>query len=250
MEAAFQLAETRGWRSVEFRDATAWDPPSEAPSAIFYGHSIDLSEGDTTAVERCDPAVRRSIRKAERSGLRMVEASDERAIREYYRLHCQTRRRQGSPPQPFSFFARLHNRLLAAGLGCVLLAFKDQTAVAGAVFLFWGRNAMYKFGASDEAHQALRPNNLVFREALRVCVRRGCRQLDLGRTSVFNAGLRRFKLGWGSTEREIRYYRRRVPDRSVVPTPDHAAGWHSAVFRRMPISVARLMAKFAYRFAA
>jgi hypothetical protein len=249
LAAALAMARQRGWRSIELREADAW-MRGQPSSVEFYGHTIDLAQGDAAAFQACDPAVRRSVRKAQASNLRIVEGHDPAALQSYFRLHCLTRRRHGLPPQPFSFFARLQKHLLASGLGSILLALKDQTPVAGAVFLFWGPHALYKFGASDERFQGLRPNNLVFREALRICRERGCSVLDLGRTSLSNEGLRRFKLGWGSRERVIRYLRYHLGSRKVVPTPDRASGWHASLFRHLPRPAASLIGKLAYRFAA
>lgn len=246
---AFTLGRQRRWQSLELREAPAWTRDQGA-SVRFFGHVIDLAEGDAAALHRCDSSVRRSIRKAEASGLRAVHSPDGAAIQAYARLHALTRRRHGLPPQPYPFFVALQRHVLAPGLGTVLLVLKDQTPIAGAVFLFWGRHAIYKFGASDESHQALRPNNLVFQEAIRLCARMGATTLDLGRTSLGNEGLRRFKRGWGSSERMITYLRYDLRTRQMIPTPDRASGWHSLLFRCMPQPLASLIGRFGYRFAA
>lgn len=246
---ALALGRRRKWRSIELRGAPTWTR-SEQVSTSYYGHTIDLSKGGAEAINRCDSSVRRAIRKAESADLRVVESSDEAGIKAYFALHCLTRRRHGLPPQPYDFFAKLQKLLLAPGHGLVLLVLKDQTPIAGAVFLFWGDQALYKFGASDETFQRLRPNNLVFKEAMRVCVDRRCTALDLGRTSLQNEGLRRFKLGWGSSEAMVPYIRYDLRRSRVIPTLDRSTGWHSFVFRYLPASLGSLIGRFGYRFAA
>lgn len=249
LAAALAHGRQHRWRSIELREATVWSG-IEPASVSFFGHAIDLRQGASEALERCESPVKRAIRKSQASGLRLVEGRDEAAIRAYYRLHCLTRRRHGLPPQPIDFFVRIQRHLLANDHGTVLLVLKDQTPVAGAVFLQWNGQALYKFGASDEAHQALRPNNLLFAEAIRICAARGCAWLDLGRTSRDNEGLRRFKLGWGSVERIVPYLRYDLSSRRVIDTPDRADGWHTRVFRRLPRPMASLVGRFVYPFAA
>ena len=77
--------------------------------------------------------------------------------------------------------------------------------VAGAIFLNLGTRAIYKYGASDLRYQALRGNNLVIWEAIKFFGEHGYRTLDFGRTDLPAEGLRRFKCGWGATERSIEY---------------------------------------------
>lgn len=246
---ALLLARQQGWRSLELRDTPSWTESSPA-SVTFHGHTIDLSQGEQTAFDHCDSSIRRSVRQAETHGLRILEAHDAPATRAYFQLHALTRQRHGLPPQPYAFFAALHRHVLAPGHGTILLVLKDQTPIAGAVFLFWNSQAVYKFGASDLAHQALRPNNLLFREALRLGIRRNCTTLDLGRTSLDNQGLRRFKRGWGAVERSIAYHRYDLRSQSFVPTPDRTSGWPTTLFRNLPRPLASLVGKIAYRFAA
>lgn len=246
---ALRMGRSRGWRSIEFREAEAWTG-SVAPSVMFYGHTINLCGGEEAVWDRCASAVRRAVRKADAGALRCVIATDELAMKTYYGLHCLTRRRHGAPPQPYRFFDRIRHHLIQQGQGFVVLAMKEDLAVAGAVFLRWGRKALYKFGASNEEFQALRPNNLVFREAIRSCIDRGCESLDLGRTSLDNAGLRRFKLGWGASERMIPYYRFDLGSGRVEPTPDMTSGWQAQIFRRLPLPLSRLIGRLTYRFAA
>jgi lipid II:glycine glycyltransferase (peptidoglycan interpeptide bridge formation enzyme) len=248
---ALALARKRHWNSLEFRDVTPWLPPeTSAPSVEFFHHTIDLADGEEAALARCDSSVRRSVRKAQGAGLQVVEANDIPAVQAYFQLHSLTRQRHGLPPQPYDFFLKLHQHLLSPGLGSILLVLLNQVPIAGAVFLFWRRRALYKFGASDLQHQALRPNNLLFRDALRLCLRRQCSTLDLGRTSLEHDGLRRFKLGWGGHERRLAYLRYHVPSHQVILTPDRTSGWHVALFRLLPRPLASLVGRIGYRFAA
>ncbi len=75
-------------------------------------------------------------------------------------------------------------------------------------------------------------------EAIKWHARQGCESLHLGRTSLHNDGLRRFKLGWGAEEQPIEYVKYDLRQERFVTDRDESAGWHNQVFRRMPIFVA------------
>ncbi len=77
--------------------------------------------------------------------------------------------------------------------------------VAAAVFLRGRDHLTYKYGASDRAALAMRPNNLLFPEVIRWACEAGCRELDFGRTDLDNDGLREFKRGWGADESPLHY---------------------------------------------
>ena len=99
-----------------------------------------------------------------------------------------------------------------------------------------GNRAIYKFGASDERFQHLRPNNLVLWEAIALLAREGFEDLHLGRTSLGNEGLRRFKLSWGTTEETIRYFRFGQKMNESEMTRDRVSGFHNGFFKALPLS--------------
>jgi hypothetical protein len=249
LAASLQLGREKGWRSIEYRDVPDWS--SVAGSSVeFYGHAIDLTGGEAAVLGRMSSATARSTRKADRQELQVRIDGGIESTEAYFDLHCLTRKRHGQPPQPWSFFAAIQKHLLGTGRGTIILVLKDERPIAGAVFLFQGVGALYKFGASDENYQSLRPNNRVFWEAIKLCMQRGCNSLDLGRTSLANEGLRRFKLGWGSSERRIHYIRYELRTSRIMLTPDGTSGWHTRIFQAIPIPVARLLGRIAYRLAA
>ena len=246
---ALSLAASLGCKSIELRDCTRWT--SQVPASVaFHGHVVPLIQSEEEQLQRCSPSMRRALRKAGRSPLQLKEGRDWADVEAYYFLHCQTRRRHGLPPQPIGFFRNIQRHILARGLGFVQLAMDGSIPVAGAIFFGFGRHALYKFGASSETHLDLRPNNLVLWQGIRRCAELGFSTLDLGRTSLDNEGLRRFKLGLGGEERLIQYVRQELRSGRIVVTPDRAQGWHSKVFRWLPSPVSRAIGTLMYRFAA
>lgn len=138
--------------------------------------------------------------------------------------------------------------MIAPGLGFVLIAHADGRPVAGAVFLAWNGRLTYKFGASEPESWKLFPNNLLMWSAIRWGCENECHTFDFGRTELDNAGLRRFKSGWGGSEEALVYTT--IADEA----PRRAGGRLSRslrpVLQRSPSWVVRAVGETLYRYAA
>mgnify|MGYP003870655107 CR=1 FL=1 len=244
-DAVLALARQRGWKYVELRSPGVV-PPATRPSVEYIAHVLDLRPDQAALEAGLDPSVRRALRKAVASGLQVEISHDPAAVADYYRLHCLTRQRHGLPPQPFRFFDNIARHMLAADQGIVVTALHQGRAVAAAVFLHFGRRALYKFGASDAAAQALRPNNLVMWEGIRYYKQREFESLHFGRTSPANDGLRRFKRHFGAAEQPLPYYRYHLASEQFVPAPDRAETALNGLFRRLPLAWLRLVGRCLY----
>ena len=195
--------------------------------------------------------VQRSIRRAEREGLTVRQATrPEDLTGTFYRLHLRTRHRQGVPVQPHRFFRMLWENAIGTGLGSVLIVEASARPVAAAVFLAWNGNVVYKFGASDAGAWPLRPNHLLLWHAIRAACEQGYRWFDFGRTDVGQAGLRDFKLSWGAAEEPLVY---RTP--GGEPEPASAAEGMATrmlrpVIRCSPLLLCRTLGETLYRYTA
>jgi Acetyltransferase (GNAT) domain len=118
--------------------------------------------------------------------------------------------------------------------------------LAAAVYFHHNRKAFYKFGASDYAFQELRPNNILMWEVIRRYAEDGFETLHLGRTSIGNEGLRRFKLGFGAREDKIQYCKFDFVKGTFIKQIDHSAGWFNCPFRWMPLPALRLAGEMLY----
>jgi lipid II:glycine glycyltransferase (peptidoglycan interpeptide bridge formation enzyme) len=243
---AIQHGRSRGWRYIECRSGGNVPGAASAP-ACFYGHWLELDPDENRMLTCFDGAVRRAIKRAENAGLRVELSRELKAVELYYGLHCRTRSRQGLPPQPRSFFLKLFEHAISKEMGFVAVAWQGQRPAAGAVFLHLGGRAVFKYGASVQTLQHLRANNLVMWEAIRWMAHHRISVLHFGRTSVFNEGLRRFKRGWGASEREIRYFKYDLRRERFAAVKDRTSGWHSRVFKAMPAFIARAIGQVFYR---
>lgn len=251
IERALALGQARGWKYLEWRGhcplSTVHRPPS---SLSFYRHTLNLAPGAEKLFQGFDSSVRRAIRKAEQSGVKAMVTTSEEAMRVFHQLYCITRQKHGLPPQPWKFFAAVHRHVVAAGQGFLVEATHEERPVASAVFFTFGRQGLYKYGASDHTAQELRANNLVMWTAIKFLSVNGFEILDFGRTSLDNDGLRRFKNSWGVAEEMLEYFRYDYREKTYVKQTDSAQGWHTRLFRHLPISLARIVGALLYRHTA
>jgi hypothetical protein len=242
---ALLLGPARGWRYVQCRGGDLRHLKA-IPSLQFHGHVIDLHSDEKTLFSAVSPPFRRSVRKAERAGLKVQFSQTSESMHVFYRLHCQTRRRHGLPPQPWKFFANITRHMLQSGRATLATVFRDTQAVASAVVLYHGKQACFKFGASDDKHRDVRPNNFLMWQLVRWAAEQGFDQLHLGRTSLANPGLRRFKLALGAREESVEYFNYNFQEGGFVRDQDRSETWLNHVFRRLPVGVLRLIGKVVY----
>lgn len=240
------FAASRGWQTVEFRGQGRG--MGRFPAADEYlSHALDLTGTEAALFSRYSQNVQRNLRKAERNGIEVENGGTPSGVREFYRLNCLTRRDHGVPPQPFLFFENLRTHILEKDLGTLLLARHREKAVAGAVFLHFGRKGIYKYGASDRRHLDLRANHLVFQAGIRTLCEKGIETLSFGRTDPAQEGLRRFKLSWGARETRLQYFRFDVRSNSWLALRKARFSLWEGLMSKMPIPVLRLVGDIAYR---
>src|SRR5207302_8909474 len=240
-----RFARERRWKHLEIRGGKSFQSTSGSATK-FYGHTLDLRRHVEELHERFDSPVRRAIRKAERSNISALVVRNRQGMDDFYRLHVQTRRRHGLPPQPASFFLSIYEHIIKPGLGFIVLAQRRSRPIAAAIFFCFGKNALYKYGASDKRFQELRANNLVMWHGIQALAQAGAEKLHFGRTECENDGLRRFKLSWGTEEETIDYFRVDPSGGKCLAGAPSDFGFHNKIFARLPLAVNRLAGSLIY----
>ncbi len=245
MEQVTGHGKRAGWDHIEFKGGGALF--GNAPcSAEHFTHDLALDPGEAGLQKAFRESTRRNIRHAQKAGVVVDLSHTCEALRAFYRLHCLTRRYHGLPPQPWSFFSKIHAHIIGPEKGVVALGVYNGQPIAGAVYFLFKGQAIYKFGASDRRCQHLRANNLVMWEAIRWFCQNGYRSLHLGRTEPENSGLLQFKSGWRAAEGKIAYYKLDLKtDAFMAGGPGLVKSY--PICRRLPIPVLRLAGRLLYR---
>ncbi len=239
-----QLIQNRNAPKIEAR----WNlPPNPAihASAAYVLHTVKLLADAQTVAQRFRRTNRQNIQTAEKRGVRIEWGNRPQALQDFYRLQLSTRQRKGVPVQPYAFFELLWRKIIDQGLGFVLFACKDDEYLAAGLFLHYGQTLTYKYAASTEVSQNLRPNNLLTWTAIQWGCRNGYSLFDFGRTDPANEGLQQFKRGWGADEIPLTY--------CLISTTPPASG-HSkltpiiqTIIKNSPAWVCRATGELLYR---
>ena len=189
------------------------DPPVLNPrklSEYYFTKNTIVLPDLTIPVEdlwaRIRKGTRWSIKKAERSGVSIVEASNESHVECYYDLLKETHERKNiSGLLPPSYYLDVFRSLGRSNQAKLLLALYGGEPVAG-VFLLNDKKRMYYWsGASTQAGLALGANSMIQWRAILWGKQTGLREYDMIGANV--PGVAFFKAGFGG---ELRKYCRFV----------------------------------------
>lgn len=236
---------------TELRSERTFEPESFSIYSGYTGHVLKLDRHiDDIFGSFHKDCVQRRIKKAFRAGLEVHEAASISDIRDFYGLHLMTRKKLGSPVQPFSFFRNLWNTLGAEGLLSVLLVKKDNQPIAGVVLLKYKKRATYKFGASDERSLNLGGNQLAIWTAIRKASDEGFLEFDFGRSFAGNHGLNDYKSRWGAEEVQLNYLYSPSRNPGIKDEGGRCAALASTVFKSLPPLSNRLLGRLFYKYLA
>jgi hypothetical protein len=248
LEAAIQHGKKAGWKYLEWRGGGNLFDRKRA-SRSYVHHNVDISLAENQVFSNLRDSTKRNVKKAAKEGVQVRFENSLESTREFYRLHCLTRKHHGVPPQPFKFFEKIQEHILSEGSGFVILASHQGKKIAGGVYFHFGKKALYKYGASDRKNQHLRANNLVMWEALKHYAEKGYETLSLGRTDLGSTGLLQFKRGWGAEEEKLEYYKYDCRKAEFVSDSDKLNSLNSFL-KRLPPPVLRMAGYLMYKHAA
>ena len=198
-----------------------------------------------------------AVRKAQREGLRVRDATNEADLRDWYRLYLDVNRWRGLPSRPYRLFQAAWEHLRPGGFLRLLLVHREQSGrdllLAGAMLLMLGETTFYAFNGRLKEALHLRPNDLLQWHAMRDAAAAGYRWYDFGEVEEGNEGLAGFKAKWDTETRAlIRYHAPPLPcdetdykglGTTIWPRRIALGAWH-----RMPLSVTAFAGDRVYRF--
>jgi len=189
-------------------------------------YAINLAREENAIMGRMTSSCRRAIRRSEKVGVTIEEATGEDFADEYYAQLVDVFARQSLTPMIDAERVRVMIRTLEPTGRLLMLRARSAEGEAVATGIFLGMNdvAYYWGGASWRSHQQLRPNDALTWHAIRVWKARGIQVLDLG----------------GGTEEGFAPYKRKFgPDEYIVPYLRKSRFAAIATARRAAESLAR-----------
>jgi len=235
-----------GYKYVLLHNSQAYTKNSAFQKRLsYYSCKLELKDRALSDIwDSFDGNARKGVRKAEKSGIRVVTGNTLNDYRKFYHLLEVTRKEQGAPVYPYRFIFNLHSKLLPKNMCKLYLALYGNEAIGGILMLLYKKYAIYGYGGSvkDSEILKMRPNNLLFWEAIQDCSRGGYEMFDFGSTPIAHTGLLQFKSQWGTKVEEMPYSF--MPRGDKISTMDRnskkvvLAGW---VLKNCPLSVLRLI---------
>jgi len=212
LDAALALARERRAAALDLRLVE----PIPGVGAKAFSDRLDLylpllADPDTQW-KSLDAKVRNQTRKAERSGLALLEPADPCAA--FYEPFLENMRDLGSPVHGISFY-RAMARAFGERLRFVVTG-DGARPVGGLVAIHYAGAVTVPWASTLRAERARCPNNQIYWETIRWAIARGARELDFGR-SPRDSGTHHFKRGWGARERPLAWTRLAPDGTALAP---------------------------------
>ncbi len=201
-----RIKEVAGIKSIEIRGPIADTEYKYHDNFKRYILALDPDPSVTYAGFNKSTIVR-SIKKAEKNGIEIIEDNSPAGIDAFFQLNRATRKRHGVPHQSRLFFDNIAKNLFSKKYGYILHARQKKTSISATLFLRFNGTLYYKYNATDPKYmRKLTSNHLLVWHAIQKAANDGDHTLDFGRTSTENLGLVRYKTMWGAKAYEYRYY--------------------------------------------
>ncbi|MFF2408480.1 lipid II:glycine glycyltransferase FemX [Streptomyces sp. NPDC058092] len=194
-----------GWQQGEEdgEDGFSAGQPRYVFQVPFAGRSLEEILGNL------NQQWRRNIKKAEKSGVKVVEG-DYEDLPAFYELYRETAERDRFIPRPLGYFQRMWTVLRAEDPDRMrlYLAHHDGETLSAATMLTVGNHVWYSYGASTGRKREVQPSNAVQWRMMSDAHERGAAVYDLrGITDTLDEsnhllGLLRFKVGTGGRAAE------------------------------------------------
>lgn len=217
-------------------------------NSSYLKHELQLSANFDDIYSKFASSAKRNIKKAVTNHIITKKYTDQSGIDIFYKLHLYTRKKHGIPIQPKKFFSYFKNFLFDQNMGFILVAFKSEIPVAAALFLYYGKTLVYKYGASDEKFLEFRPNDLIFNEAIKWGCENQFQLFDFGTSACDNTGLRRYKSAWGAEETPVNYFY--INKRKQAPRfKKGKSNFLKVIIQHSPLWVCRITGELFYKYA-
>lgn len=172
-----------------------------------YTHVLSLEKGfDYIWEKKFKKNTRTVIRKAERSGIEILDGNSIENFRECYKLYSESSKRWGykQPQYPLKLYENMykfgfpHTRLR--------LAVKDNCLIAGWGDCSFGTNVSAKISTYKSGYEKYSPIDLLIKDSIEKACSDGYKYYDFGASGNLE-GVRKFKESFGAERVNIEKYR-------------------------------------------
>ena len=182
----------------------------KAPYDIQYRDTRKLILSDEESVwSSFSSNHRNKIRKASKKGIEIREVTDESEIEEWYGLYEITAKRNNIFIHNLKYYKDFFSFFYPKDVLKLYASFYNGEMITGAYILYYGDEAIYMYGASQNKERNRHPNEALFWEAIKEAIRKKKKYFDFWGIAPNNDsshpwyGLSQFKARFGGVH--IRY---------------------------------------------
>lgn len=155
---------------------------------------LDLKQNETEEWNALDGKVRNQVRKAQRSGLKVVIGQAE-LLDGFYEVFCRNMRDLGTPVYSRDFFSNMLAQF--PDTSRIMSVVNGGKTIASALMTWYKDTLEVPWASSNRDFRELCPNNILYWEAIRFAIGIGARTFDFGRSTP-GEGTYNFKKQWGA----------------------------------------------------
>jgi len=172
------------------------------PSRLSFTTSLLKLDKDENNIWKdfITDSARRNIKKALRSKL-TIETGD-KYIDDFYKVYSYNMRDLGTPVMSHQFFINIVESFKERAK--IVIIRRENEAIAGMLLIKHKLTLYDPFVSSLREYNDLRPNNLLYWEAIKFGVSNNLSYFDLGRSTI-GTGLFNFKSQWGASHIGLSY---------------------------------------------
>ncbi|MCA9349102.1 peptidoglycan bridge formation glycyltransferase FemA/FemB family protein [Candidatus Saccharibacteria bacterium] len=207
--------------------------PAPMPLSVEHAGIIDLAKSDDQILADMSQSLRRKIRKAQRSDIKIEVSDNLEILQDFIQIHNQHAKRQGYVAFSPEFITKQFEAFKNTGNILIYTARHDDQILAQNYVIFYGPEASYHYGVSTFEGMKLSSAPLLHLEAMAEARRRGCKRynfwgiVDEDQTSHRYYGVSQFKRSFGVEE--LKY----IPAHDlVVRRAAYAKNWLIETARR------------------
>ena len=177
---------------------------SKHPLFPEWTQILDLTKSEDELLKSFHHKTRYNIRLAEKKGVVVKEANNEKGFGEFSKLYFETCKRQkyfGHTPK----YLKIIWENLKNNISHILIAYYDNIPLAAYELFFYNDTLYYVYGGTSELHRNLMASNLLMWETIKLGNKLGATKLDMWGSLPPNydsshswSGFTRFKEGYGT----------------------------------------------------
>ncbi|RLI65341.1 MAG: hypothetical protein DRO67_02805 [Candidatus Asgardarchaeum californiense] len=155
--------------------------------------------------------VRRMIRKAKKSNVKISKISSREEVPIFYRMYLESMKRNRAPVKyPVDLYYAIYDELVLKNKAQILFAKIDGKYIAGLIYILSNGIIHYFAGGSFTKYLKLCPNDMLFHSAIEHGIENKCRYFDFMASPKDDTNLQRYKAKWGSKSLELSTYTKEI----------------------------------------